>query len=180
MGSQTKHFPANLLLATLLTAWMISFNYSWAQGTSGSPSIELCGLHNVRTINLYDKRLFVLIENKTKAPIKIWREQSSWGWGNISLEVRSGTHSLAVVRREVAWDKNVPVTLILQPSDVFVREIDLQDSSWQWSSVVNFCKKNPNPTISAKFKISDEQEAKKAGIWIGSIASSKPCLLQSQ
>jgi len=75
---------------------------------------------------------------------------------------------LPVHRQEINWKRNFPMPLKLLPGDVFVREINLEDRTWDWSKVVEFCKDNQHASISAKLQIENEPTAKAENIWTGS------------
>lgn len=66
-----------------------------------SPTITLCGATQARRIGLSDKKCFVVIQNKTKTDMNIWAEDCSWGWSNISFEIKAGNKVLPIKRDEI-------------------------------------------------------------------------------
>jgi hypothetical protein len=145
--------------------------------SSDAPTITLCGATQARRIGLKDKKCFVVIQNRSKAALNIWAEDCSWGWSNISFEVKAGSKVLPVKRNEINWKRNFPMPLKLLPGDICVREINLEDRTWSWNSVVDFCKENQNASISAKLEIEGDSSSKAEKVWTGAIRSSTPCEL---
>ncbi|MBP9091731.1 hypothetical protein KBI23_11920 [bacterium] len=148
-----------------------------APSVPDAPTITLCGATQARRIGLRDKKCFVVIQNKTKAAMNVWAEDCSWGWSNISFEVKAGSKVLPVKRNEINWKRNFPMPLKLLPGDICVREINLEDRTWSWNTVVDFCKENQNASISAKLEIEGDSSSKAEKVWTGAIRSSTPCEL---
>ena len=145
--------------------------------SSDAPTITLCGVTQARKIGLRDKKCFVIIQNKTKAAINVWAEDCSWGWSNISLEVKAGSKVLPINRAEINWKRNFPMPLKLLPGDICVREINLEDRTWSWNKVVDFCKENQHASISAKLEIESDSSSKTENVWTGAAHSSTSCQL---
>lgn len=154
------------IVILLLSTVLLSVNLQAFAGDS--LAITLCGATKPRTINLKEKKCFVVIKNESNSAINIWGEDCSWGWSNISFEMKAGSKVLPVHRQEINWKRNFPMPLKLLPGDVFVREINLEDRTWDWSKVVEFCKDNQHASISAKLQIENEPTAKAENIWTGS------------
>jgi hypothetical protein len=85
---------------------------------------------------------------------------------------------MPVIRKEVGWDKNVPIPVMLQPGDIFVREINMEDKTWNWPSLADFCKKNPHASISVRLQIQGNAETKQNAVWVGSVQSGENCQLE--
>ncbi len=163
------------IVILLLSAILLSANFQVVAGDS--LTVTLCGATRPRTINLKEQKCFVVIKNESRSAINIWGEGCSWGWSNISFEVRAGSKVLPVKRQETNWKRNFPMPLKLLPGDVFVREINLEDRTWDWSKVSGFCKDDQHASISAKLQIENEPTAKAENIWTGSTRSSTSCEL---
>jgi hypothetical protein len=146
-----------------------------ASATADSPTISLCGAVQPTKIGLRDKKCFVVIQNKTKTALNIWAEDCSWGWANISFEVKAGEKILSVNRDEVNWKRNFPMPLKLLPGDMSVREINLEDRTWSWNKVVDFCRENPRASISAKLEIKSDSSTKAEHVWTGAVRSKRSC-----
>jgi len=145
--------------------------------SADSPTITLCGATQARKIGLRDKKCFVVIQNKTKATINVWAEDCSWGWSNISFEVKAGSKVLPINRAEINWKRNFPMPLKLLPGDMCVREINLEDRTWSWNRVVDFCKENQHASISAKLEIESDSSSKTEKVWTGAARSATSCEL---
>lgn len=145
--------------------------------TADSPTITLCGATQARKIGLRDKNCFVVIQNKTKAAMNVWAEDCSWGWSNISFEVKAGSKVLPINRAEINWKRNFPMPLKLLPGDMCVREINLEDRTWSWNRVVDFCKENQHASISAKLEIESDSSSKTENVWTGVARSATSCEL---
>lgn len=140
-----------------------------------SPTITLCGAVQPTKIGLREKKCFVVIQNKTKTALNIWAEDCSWGWTNISFEVNAGEKILSLNREEVNWKRNFPMPLKLLPGDMSVREINLEDRTWSWNKVVDFCRENPKASISAKLEIKGDSSTKAEHVWTGAVHSKNSC-----
>ena len=145
--------------------------------SSDAPTITLCGATQARRIGLRDKKCFVVIQNKTKAAMNVWAEDCSWGWSNISFEVKAGSKVLPINRAEINWKRNFPMPLKLLPGDMCVREISLEDRTWSWNKVIDFCKANEHANISAKLEIESDSSSKAEKVWTGAVRSASSCEL---
>ena len=159
----------------LLGATMPALAAPAGSPTVDSPTITLCGATQARRIGLRDKKCFVVIENKTKNAMNIWGEDCSWGWSNISFEIKAGGKVLPVTRDEINWKRNFPMPLKLLPGDICVREINLEDRTWSWNKVVDFCKDNQHASITAKLEIESDSSSKAERVWTGAIRSAASC-----
>lgn len=166
------------LFTAFLLAWIYVSDEAHAGVSQSSPTVDLCGARLARKIAFREGKFFVIVQNKTSAPLKIWGEQCSWGWSNISLEIRSGEKVLPVQRDEINWKHNAPQPVQLDPGDTIVREIRFEDRTWQWDKVTEFCKQNSNAKIFAKLQIDTDSMAKADNIWTGSVRSARSCDLE--
>lgn len=166
--------PTMLALSAILPA-LAAPARSGLSDSTGAPTITLCGAAQARKIGLRDKKCFVVIQNKTKSAMNIWAEDCSWGWSNISFEVKSGSKVLPLNRDEINWKRNFPMPVKLLPGDICVREVNLEDRTWSWNKVVDFCKDNHNASITAKLEIASDSSSKAERVWTGSIRSAISC-----
>lgn len=169
----------NFIVAIFALVWAVASIPALASPVAStkadSPTISLCGAVQPTKIGLRDKKCFVVIHNKTKTALNIWAEDCSWGWANISFEVKAGEKVLSVNRDEVNWKRNFPMPLKLLPGDTSVREINLEDRTWSWNKVVDFCRENPRASISAKLKIMSDSSTKAEHVWTGTVRSKRSC-----
>ena len=161
------------LVILFLSALLLASNCQAYAGDS--LVVTLCGASMPRTVGLKDKKCFVVIRNQSKFAINIWGEDCSWGWSNISFEVRAGSKVLPVKRDEINWKRNFPLPVKLLPGDIFVREINLEDRTWAWAKVVDFCQANKNAKITAQLQIENDSTAKAEKVWTGSICAANSC-----
>src|SRR5689334_7045545 len=62
-----------------------------------------------RSIELYQPgaHFHVTLTNKTKQPIRLWKEWCSWGYFNLSFEARGADGKVTRIhKRDRGWDKN--------------------------------------------------------------------------
>ncbi|CAN5278316.1 hypothetical protein BH10CYA1_BH10CYA1_45870 [soil metagenome] len=156
------------------------FASSPAHAKSADPSLEIIGSRSSSTISLSDKHFLVSIQNKTNSSIRIWGENCSWGWGNISFTLRSRGESLTIDRDEINWKKNAPYVTTIKPGETTEREINLKDKTWRWTRALEFCKTHPKVSIAADLHIEkndNDLQAKELEVWTGSASSANTCKL---
>jgi len=78
----------------------------------------------------------VVVANRSATEINVWREWCSWGWFQLSFEIRAGDGTVVTVRKkDRGWDKNYPDFWTLAPGEPLVLTANLLDfDTWAWSS----------------------------------------------
>ena len=125
-----------------------------------------------RSIDLsQDKAHFdVVLTNVSDKPVRLWKEWCSWGYFCLSFEVQDGTGKLTAVRKTPrGWDKNFPSFQTLQPGSNMVFEVNF-GSDWE-NPVLPEKGKSIQVKMRAVYEIPPDDEAKKAEVWTGKVAS---------
>src|SRR6188472_4536687 len=75
--------------------------------------------HQHRSLNTGD-HFHVLVKNVSDAPLRLWTDKYSWGYGNLSFEQVAADGTVTKVKKKPrGWDKNFPDWLELQPGDSY-------------------------------------------------------------
>ena len=140
-----------------------------------------------------DPHLHVVIQNVSTQPLRIWHEDNSWGYGNLTLEVsaigsRYLPQPIKMVRAITEWLRNDATFTTLPPGEMILREVTLEipkghpDSSarqkrWPYKG---FPLEDIGATSSfavhsfemrAVFAIGQDDWTQRADVWTGQIAS---------
>ncbi len=116
-------------------------------------------------------RFHVVMTNVSKESIRIWKENNSWGYFNLSFRVKDKNGKIfSLKKKPKGWNKNFPDWTIVPPGNHRVFEVMFDDSLWE---------KSPLPErgesavikLQALYEIHETKEAKEYEIWTGQILS---------
>ena len=126
-----KLFAPALLLAVLVAAPL-----SAREEPAPALSVEIAAPARFGKRTLELSSVPVVVANRSPADVRVWREWCSWGWFQLSFEIRDGTGNIVTVRKkERAWDKNYPDFWTLAPGEPLVLTANLLDAeAWGWSA----------------------------------------------
>jgi len=100
----------------------------------------------------------VLIINHTDTVTSFFEDWNSWGYFNISFQIRSGDTTYTVYKKDRDWDKNFPSFKTLFPGDTMQMKFSLNindcDSS-PFNGKIQVNSKRPE-TIKAAYKLNRE------------------------
>jgi len=139
-------------------------------------------------------RLHVAIRNTSAQPLRIWEEDSSWGSGNLSLEITAigGSYLAApikVVRNVTVWYSNAFTSSLLPPDEMIMRELTLEvpaaptakrfEPRWPYKGFPfaeiqagsNWTGMPKSVTMRAIFEIRPDAQSAHEGVWTGKVTS---------
>ncbi len=124
-----------------------------------------------RTIS-FSKGFPVVITNLSNRPLGVWREWCSWGYFNLSLEVRTsdGRKVQLEKKRDRGWTRNFPDWYTLDPGESVIRNIVLTDKDWKGIEDLKVTG-NAKLFIRVVMDVSTTDESKEKGVWSGKIVS---------
>jgi hypothetical protein len=78
-----------------------------------------------------DPHFHVALRNVSTQPVRIWNEDSSWGSGNLTLEIsaigaRQLLQPIKVVRKVTAWYRNDATFTEMPPGEMILREVSIE------------------------------------------------------
>lgn len=118
-------------------------------------------------------RFRVVIENLSKHQVKLWRERYSWGYYNLKFQITSDNGATWIAKKkEIAWEKNFPDFVSLDPSDKIVVDVTFNSDIWE-NVLPPDAEKSTAVSMSAIYESEDSEDAKKKGIWSGRLVSDK-------
>lgn len=153
---------------------VMSVSMPLAAGSKLAPtlSVEIASPARLgkRTLDL--NSVAVVVANRSTKEVRVWREWCSWGWFQLSFEVRIDDDRVVLVRKkERGWDKNFPDFWTLAPGEPLVLTANLLDAeAWKWSSPAARLR-GKTMEVRAVFMSADDDEAEEMGAFHGEILS---------
>ena len=111
--------------------------------------------------------LFVVFENHSEAPIRLWQNSNFWGWNNLSVVlIRRGVPLFYVRRLNEPFTANWPTFDKVPAGHRLERKIVLADGSWICSgrAVAEIL---DSDTIIATYVVSKSEERDTRSVWTG-------------
>lgn len=116
---------------------------------------------------------FVIAVNKTNHNLKVWQQWNSWGTYTISLSVKPADASSFNLEPSASrfWTWNMPTFTVIGPGKSFVLVASV--SKDHKSRLEGFPEKFTDgpATVQAHFTIKEDEDAKRLGVWTGTVSS---------
>src|SRR5262249_13528804 len=102
----------------------------------------------------FPPQLTVLISNSTGREIRIWKQENSWGWENLVVELREKNSSttFAVKRKQRTWTQNGPGFITIPPQQTQRVELELNDGWWEVPGSLNLTNRPYQVRVSLNIK----------------------------
>lgn len=116
-------------------------------------------------------RFYVVLTNISKEPIRIWKENNSWGYFNLYFQINDKNEKKITVKKKTkGWNKNFPDWTIVPPGYHRVFEVMFDDFLW---GKLPLPEKGESALIKlqAVYEIHETKEAKDYKIWTGKVLS---------
>ena len=128
--------------------------------------------HQHRSLNTAD-HFHVLVKNVSDAPLRLWSDKYSWGYGNLSFELIGDDGQVTKIQKKPGqWDKNFPDWLQLQPGDTYVLNVNFAAKDVWANPPVAGPGKKPTPVkMRAVYEISPDEYSVKYAVWTGKLQS---------
>jgi hypothetical protein len=145
------------------------------EGSPGALRIEIavpaCGQQQ-RSFWI-DQPLMVVVTNISGEPVRVWGEQCSWGYRQLSFEITDGDKTWTLRRREHPWYRNVPYSWTLDPGEPLVLSATLTSSElWESSNGAPAAELKGKPvTIRAVFAADEDDFSRERSVWSGRVKS---------
>jgi hypothetical protein len=112
----------------------------------------------------------VVISNRSDQTLRFWDDHCSEGEFNVSFEVYEGSFLKVIRRSGLAWAKNFPITVALDPGNQYVTEFSFDPHKWvlPWADLEIGTRRI---RMRALYQIEPTEIAGKKGVWTGKIAS---------
>jgi hypothetical protein len=121
---------------------------------------------------IHSARMFsVVLTNIGKGPVRLWRESCSWGYDNLSFEIKNADGAATRLRkRPRVWEKNFPDWAALAPGSRMVFEVLLDASTW---INVPLSKVGSSRTLQlqAIYESTEDKDSRASRVWVGRVAS---------
>lgn len=119
----------------------------------------------------FPPELGVVISNQTGHAVRVWKEDNSWGWYNLSLEFKNNTDGkiTKILRRQSDFTMNLPSYVNIEPHASLYRTVNIADGWWSLPTGLNLT--NGNYQISAQLLIRPSREAGRFNIFVGETRS---------
>ncbi|HEX7508999.1 MAG TPA: hypothetical protein VF550_19655 [Polyangia bacterium] len=113
----------------------------------------------------------VVITNGDAKSIRLWREQCSWGYANLSFEARGPDGKVAkITKKPRAWEKNSPDWTTLLPGDHLVLDVTFDVAIWQ-NAPLPASGQQRTVDMKAIFEIAEDSQTKQNHVWTGKVSS---------
>jgi len=112
----------------------------------------------------------VLLTNITHQELRVWTEEYSWGYDNLSFIVtRANGGTFHIVRQPEAFTMNIPVYYLVKPGGHYAWSVTLSPSTWtgfpdNWTG-------SEKVTIQAQLETKSTLESKENNVWTGKVLS---------
>ena len=126
-----------------------------------------------RAIELYrpSDHFHVVVTNVSDRRVKLWREWCGWGYANLSfIVIGDDGRSVTVSKKPKAWRKNYPDSIIVDPGEQMVFEVNFDELIWQNSPLPEH-NRSRTVKIEAVYTIQADKETKELGVWTGQVSS---------
>jgi len=108
----------------------------------------------------------ILIANISPEPVRIWKEQCSWGYEAFALEVKSGDKPPKLIKpRTISWRRNLPQFRTLEPGEKYTLNYGADD----WPGLLTAGKQRLQ--IRAHYTVRSDEDATRANVWTGHVQS---------
>jgi hypothetical protein len=161
-----------LLIAGLLTQPLLADEADPPGDKSAiSISIAIPVHHGHRSLDLND-HFHVLVTNVSDKPLRLWTDQYSWGYENLSFEQILDDGTVIEIRKKAReWRKNFPDWLELQPGENYVLNVLLSPDVWDNAPIADQPNKPKLVKLRAIYKVPPDEQSDKLGVWTGKIVS---------
>lgn len=114
-------------------------------------------------------RLHVVVTNMSNKPQRLWREWCSWGYYNLSFELKDAQGKMTALKKRVrGWSKNYPDWFELPAGEHYVIEVQLTGADWELPAKGAL---PPKWTLRAVYQNAPDEFTEKESIWTGKIVS---------
>ena len=114
----------------------------------------------------------VVVRNVSARPVNLWTPKYSWGYANLSFEVRDASGLVRTVQKaEREWRKNFPDSCTLLPGDDMVLDVDFTSSDWSGAPRPSTGTKFAVVSMRAVYQILPDEESQKLKVWTGRVES---------
>jgi len=115
-------------------------------------------------------RFHVLVTNNSDAPVRLWKDWTSWGYATLSFLMQTDDKTIAFVRPVIKRiDGDFPDFWALNPGDKLILEVDM--STGQWRGMPDLYGESLPCLLQAVLEIKQDFLTDELGIWTGRIQS---------
>ncbi len=154
---------------------------SQPDATTAGISIEIAAPeHFHKRIIALDEPLPVVVTNTSKQPVRIWRDWCSWGYFQLSFEVKDDAgHTWTISRKEREFWKNYPDYWTLAPGEPLVLNVTLSSDIWETSGGKLADLRGKSLKVKAIFAAQADDRGREDSVWSGR-AGSTPRMYEIQ
>lgn len=128
-------------------------------------------------------RIPIVFLNQGSKPLRIWKEWCSWGWFNLTFEIKRRGKTVTLGRGGREWAINFPDFWTLAPKQALVRYVTLGSSGedewdewgpldgedWDWRDILS--PGEHKMRFRAIYEVHEDKESKENGVWSGKVTS---------
>jgi len=116
----------------------------------------------------YDGDFYVVMSNKSQNPVRFWKDWCSWGYYNITFDIKSGNGEVYhLKKKETSWFKNFPDYYIVPPGSYFVIPVNFS----RWESIPDGIRNGDAVSLKAIYSTSSDKYSEEFKVWTGVVES---------
>ena len=121
-------------------------------------------------LNPLNPQFYVVVTNKSRSPVRLWRDWSSWGYKNLSFVVTNATGKSVVTKVSKNFSRNFADWSSLNQDDSMVFAVSFDQNEWNNAPLPE---QGAGRTIRIKavYEIPADMETERYGVWTGRITS---------
>lgn len=128
--------------------------------------------HFHKRIIALDQPIAVVITNISKQPLGIWRDWCSWGYQQLSFELKDDTgKTWTISKKEHEFWKNYPDFWTLGPGEPLVLNVTLSSDIWEIIGGPIADLRGKALTVQAIFAAEPDDQSRENNVWTGRVSS---------
>jgi hypothetical protein len=143
--------------------------------TSAAPSITVeiaSPEHFHKRVIALDQPIPVVITNISKQPLGIWRDWCSWGYEQLSFELKDDTgKTWTIHKKEHRFWKNYPDFWTLAAGEPLILNVTLSSDIWETVGGAITDLRGKALTVQAIFTAEPDDQSRENNVWTGRVSS---------
>ena len=111
----------------------------------------------------------VVFVNVGGVDVRVWQTANAWGDAALTFELVADGTKAFVRRAPQTYTVNLPVAVTLAAREELPVRFDLHDGTWEPADTLHALR--PGAQLTAVYEAVDDDDARRQGVWIGSVRS---------